>query len=117
MTCDSSVEDKKKRGCQEVNSCGVFAPSDGMIELTLTLAENTEDGKLALPKFLLTDNDYISVWMTCERARTFCEMLNRSLLDHEKYGPRNVYYVNDDGESIDHPAKSAGMSNLDTSSS
>jgi len=75
LKIDSSIENKTARGCREALSCGVVAPSDGMIEL----------------RFGVGENEYIQLWMSCERARNFCDMLNDNLLLHEELGVRNTY--------------------------
>jgi len=72
---NSDVESKRKRGYCEVVFSGVATPSDGMIEFSLH-APNGEDHKF---------------WMTCEKARTLCKMLNDALLYHEEFGAMNVY--------------------------
>ena len=72
---DSSLESKIERGYQEVVSWGCTSPSDGMIEFKLTIKEGKP----------------VTVWMTCEKARRFCNGLHMSLKYHEKLGPRNKY--------------------------
>ena len=75
MRIVSDRESKLRRGYREVISSTVDAPSDGMIEFRL----KTGTG------------EYIGLWMTCENARSFCDMLHSSLLYHEEFGEQNVY--------------------------
>jgi len=71
----SDIESKTERGYREILSSGVNAPSDGMIEFQLKVAEG----------------EYVTLWATCERARVFCDMLHDMLRHHEEMGPRNTY--------------------------
>ena len=79
LVCDSSIEDKNKRGVREAYSYGVNAPSDGMIEFRLKVAED----------------EYVNIWMSCERARAFCNALDHMLLYHDVLGMRNTYSMNE----------------------
>jgi hypothetical protein len=71
----SDIESKTKRGYRQVLGCGITGPSDGMIEFRFNTGE---DG-------------YALLWMTCAEARTFCKMLDDSLLYHEEFGGQNAY--------------------------
>jgi len=109
MECDSSIEDKTNRGFSEAISYGMSPPSDGMIEFQLKLA----------------DGVYTRIWMSCENARGFCNMLHRNIRLHDVFGKRNVYkfkpaiwdkWLKIHQNSTDHAVKSVGIPNLDISS-
>jgi len=98
LTIVSDRKSKMERGYREVLSCSVSAPSDGMIEFRLKVAEG----------------EYANLWMTCDRARIFCNMLHNFLLDHEKFGEQNVYYVEKNEknqELLDQLHKAVGIPN------
>jgi hypothetical protein len=71
----SDKETKKERGYREIVSDGVSTPSDGMIEILLRTSEG----------------ECLKLWMTCKRARGFCDALNNSLLYHDEFGEQNAY--------------------------
>lgn len=75
MSFDSSLESKAERGIREALSWGISPPSDGMIEF----------------RFKVAEGEYAEIWMTCERARTFCDTLHENIRLHEIMGQRNGY--------------------------
>jgi hypothetical protein len=96
LTIDSSRASKTARDYREAVSYAVSAPSDGMIEFRLKIAVD----------------EYVNIWMSCERARKFCNGLHGMLCYHEEMGERNVYWVDYDSSQL---SKLDGIPNLDTS--